>query len=578
MKIVIFSGGTGSTQIQTGLHEIFNHETLDYTIITNLADNGLSTGVVRKVMDGEIMGPSDLRKNQMLRAKLLKSCDEDLLAFLDKRITMHSSQVETYLKTNIAILDQPYEIKSILEDGVNTFFNQPMSHSIDYDDFSISNIIYAGLARKYDNSLDKAGELFETVLNIPKDSVISNTDQSMYLCATTASGYVIMDEADIVSWNNPADKIVSCHFLDVHGKPVQPTMSKKSLDKIAEADLIIFSTGTQWSSLIPTYMSKGFHKAIEQSKAEKYLIMNATEDKDMKGVSGDEILDILVSYLPLEQINIIAASDGEPTLVPTKHDVFVTSLMEYAHKKHEPRKLIYNIFYHYYYPYIHEQIQIFDYDDTLVARGEERQKVSYDNIRLFNEIKDKSVWISTGNTPKAIKRGFKSINLLADGGVNLYRIDEQGDAVFVSCLNNKLIFTKNEIYGIIDSITNVGIDVSKIQVRGKVMASIKPIAPEYRQPLVILLTSLFPEYIVKSTGRTTIDIYKPGLSKTIAIDGLFKDSLDDTPTFTFVGDEWYEGGNDYEMSKIERCAFLKIRDVRDTNMYLRILTWRSEWN
>lgn len=572
MKIVIFSGGTGSVQLQTGLHDVFKHETLDYTIITNLADNGLSTGVVRKVMDGEIMGPSDLRKNQMLRAKLLRSCDDDLLAFLDKRITMHVSQVETYLKTNIATLDEPYEIKSILEDGVNTFFAQSMAHKIDYDDFSVSNIIYAGLARKYNNSLDKAGELFEKVLNIPKDSVISNTDESMYLCATTESGHVIMDEGDIVSWNNPKDKIISCHFLDVHGKHVQPVMSKKSLDKIAEADLIIFSTGTQWSSLIPTYISEGFYEAIQASKAEKYLLMNATEDKDMKGVSGDEILDILSTHLPLDQINVIAASDGEPTLVPTKRDVYTTSLMEYAQKKHNPSKLVYTIFHHYYSPYLQNQVQIFDYDDTIVARGEEMQEVSYNNIRMINDVKEKDIWISTGNTPKAIKRGFKNIDLLADGGVNLYRINEQGDAVFISCLDDKLIFTKNEIYDIIDSITNVGIDVSKIQVRGRVMISIKPIAPEYRQPVVILLTSLFPEYVVKSTGRTTIDIYKRGLSKTVATDKHF------IKPFTFVGDEWYEGGNDYEMSKVERCTFLKIRDVRDTNMYLRILTWRHNWN
>ena len=574
MKIVIFSGGTGSVQLQKGLYEVFGKDVLDYTIITNLADNGLSTGVVRKVMDGEIMGPSDLRKNQMLRAKLEGSCDEDTLSFLDQRITMRADDVEMYLLTTIAQLDEGPDSKAILELGVRTFFEQPKALQIDYDDFSVSNIIYAGLARQYGNSLDIAGEMFERVLGIPKDSVISNTDQSMYLTATTESGYRIMDEGDIVSWNNPNDKIVSCSFLDVHGKPVVPVMNAKSLKAIAEADLIIFSTGTQWSSLIPTYISKGFKEAIEASTAPKYLIMNATEDKDMKGVSGDGILNILSDYLPLDKINIIAASNGLQTLIPFEYETIKAPIVDTYTNKHDPRKLVLSIFNHYYDYQLANDVQVFDYDDTIVARGEQLKSISASNIRMINEIKDKEVWISTGNTPKAIKRGFKRINLLADGGVNQYIINEQSDAVFVKCLDEKLIFTNNEIYDIIKNITNVGVDVSKIQVRGKVMISIKPIDPAYREPIVILLTSLFPEYVVKPTGRTTIDIYKPGMSKTVALDKLTAFAN----FFTFVGDEWQVGGNDYEMSLVPRCNFLQIKDVRDTNMYLRILTWRPEWN
>ena len=574
MKIVIFSGGTGSVQLQTGLYEVFGDAVLDYTIITNLADNGLSTGVVRKVMDGEIMGPSDLRKNQMLRAKLEKSCDEDTLRFLDQRITMRAEDVEMYLLTTIAQLDEGPDSKAILELGVRTFFEQPKAMQIDYDDFSVSNIIYAGLARQYANSLDIAGEMFERVLGIPKDSVISNTDQSMYLTATTESGYRIMDEGDIVSWNNPTDKIVSCSFIDVHGEPVVPVMNGKSLKAIAEADLIIFSTGTQWSSLIPTYISKGFREAIEASTASKYLIMNATEDKDMKGVSGDGILNILSDYLPLDKINIIAASNGLQTLIPFEYETIKAPIVDTYTNKHDPRKLVLSIFNHYYDYQLANDVQVFDYDDTIVARGEQLKSISASNIRMINEIKDKEVWISTGNTPKAIKRGFKRINLLADGGVNQYIINEQSDAVFVKCLDEKLIFTNNEIYDIIKNITNVGVDVSKIQVRGKVMISIKPIDPAYREPIVILLTSLFPEYVVKPTGRTTIDIYKPGMSKTVALDKLTAFAN----FFTFVGDEWQVGGNDYEMSLVPRCNFLRIKDVRDTNMYLRILTWRPEWN
>lgn len=572
MKIVIFSGGTGSVQLQTGLADFFGADKVDYTIITNLADNGLSTGVCRRVMDGKIMGPSDLRKNQMLRAKLLQSVDLDLYKFLDWRITSDASSVKSTILQKLHSLTLEYSIKKILLSGIEGFFSRPSALDIDYDDFSVSNIIYSGLAKQHGYSLDVAGKLFEQVLNIPEDSVISNTDEPMYLVATTESLYEIMDEGDIVNWDNPLDKIASCHFIDNRGQKVLPVMSEKSLKKIAEADLIIFSTGTQWSSLIPTYISAGFDKAIRESKAAKYLIMNCTQDKDVKGVSGDDMIKLLSRYLPLDQMNILSATDGDESLVPTFSPVNVRIIKEKLcdrwEKKHDPQKLVYTLFKDYYSCFLDNKTQVFDYDDTIVARGEADPDTSLQNIKLIRSINsyhDYTLWISTGNSVKAFKKGFTEMPVLADGGVNQYWITESGDVMFKECLDSSFIFSKDETDKLIDIITECGIDVSKVQIRGKVMMSIKPINPEYRHSLVILLTSVLPEYSVKATGRTTIDITKPNMSKAIALDKIFYTQ------FTFVGDEGYEGGNDYDMAMCPRCRFLYIKSVKDTYMYLTVL-------
>jgi 2-phospho-L-lactate transferase/gluconeogenesis factor (CofD/UPF0052 family) len=578
MKIVIFSGGTGSVQLQTGLNEVFNKESLEYTVITNLGDNGLSTGTCRKVMDGKIMGPSDLRKNQMLRAKLLGSCPSDLYQYLDSRFTIKTQLAKQHLMNQLVNLNVDSSIKGNLAAGIKAFFDQPMALQIDYDDFSVSNIIYSGLAKLNGYSLDAAGKIFETILGIPEDSVISNSDYPMYLVATTESGFDIMDEGDIVSWNNPNDKIVSCRFVDNLGHTINPIMSEKSVQKIKEADMIIFSTGTQWSSLIPTYISAGFNSAISQSKATMYLLMNAKQDKDTIGVTGDDLLNILADYLPLEDINIVAALDGDPTLVPveTHHRVIKDNIIsKFGNGQHDPRKLIEVIFKDYYAYQLENKTQVFDYDDTIVARGEQFPEVSKSNMRLLSSIVNKKkheVWISTGNSVKAIKPGLKNINVLADGGVNRYWINDQQDIVFMKCLDEKLQFTNDELDDIIVDITSCGIDISKIQIRGKVMVSIKPIAPEYREPVSQLLKLAMPEYTVKATGRTTIDIYKPEMNKKIAVDLIFKER------FTYVGDEGYEGGNDYEISMTPRACFNSVRDVRDTNMYLTMLDWRDDWN
>jgi HAD superfamily hydrolase (TIGR01484 family) len=570
MKIVILSGGTGSVQLQQGLYNVFGGDVLDYTIITNLADNGLSTGVCRRVMDGKMMGPSDLRKNQMLRAQLEKSISQELYSYLDERITCKASEVKHLLLRNLHLLDCTPEVKHILIAGIEGFFSMPASLEIDYDDFSVSNIIYSGLAKLNNYSLDAAGKLFETVLNIPADSVISNTDRSMYLRAKTQSGYEILDEGDIVQWNNPNDRIVSCHFVDTRGKDTHPIMNDKSIQMIHDADIIIFSTGTQWSSLIPTYMSYGFKSALANSSAEKYLILNNQQDKDVKGVSGDELLETLGKYLPLSNINIVCDSTGDPLLIPTG-DVIKAELSSYD-KKHDGSKLVKTIFTHYYKDYICNPLQVFDYDDTIVARGEKDANVSASNIELIQRIKQNyEVWISTGNSVKAIKKGFRELNVLADGGVNRYRIGEEGDIFFLECLDESLKFSNEEVDVLLKRINDCAVDVSKVQIRGNVMMSIKPISPEYRTSIVILLQSVLPEYSVKATGRTTIDITKLHMSKSIALQKLFNKQ------FTFVGDEGYPGGNDFDMRRAPNCNFVDVMSVKDTNMYLKLLDFKR-WN
>ena len=68
-------------------------------------------------------------------------------------------------------------------------------------------------------------------------------------------------------------------------------------DLIAEADIILFSSGTQWSSLIPTYMHTGLKEMLEKSRAKKYLIMNNIQDCDMKGIGATGLLGTVSRYI-----------------------------------------------------------------------------------------------------------------------------------------------------------------------------------------------------------------------------------------------------------------------------------------
>ena len=259
MKIVVLAGGTGSIAIQTALYHsvemIAGKEDVDVKILVNAYDSGLSTGMVRKVMNGNILGPSDVRKNQTTRLKL-EQPKSPWHAFLDIRFSKPADEVEEFCNNQINILQRaleqaglPYNL-GVLDRALKAYFDSPLATKIDYDDFSLANIIYAGLAKLNKNSLRAAASEMAKLLGI-RDNVLLNDDTSLFLGAITESGIRVTDEGDIVSWGRLDDPFVDIFFTDARGNESKPVLCQEAHNALIEADLIILSSGTQWSSLIP---------------------------------------------------------------------------------------------------------------------------------------------------------------------------------------------------------------------------------------------------------------------------------------------------------------------------------------
>ncbi|MFN0109149.1 MAG: 2-phospho-L-lactate transferase CofD family protein, partial [Blastocatellia bacterium] len=77
-----------------------------------------------------------------------------------------------------------------------------------------------------------------------------------------------------------------------------PAINSRLLDRIAEADLIIYSPGTQHSSLFPSYLTPGLGEAIARNlTAVKLLITNLQEDAEIPDSSAVDIIERAVYYL-----------------------------------------------------------------------------------------------------------------------------------------------------------------------------------------------------------------------------------------------------------------------------------------
>jgi 2-phospho-L-lactate transferase/gluconeogenesis factor (CofD/UPF0052 family) len=571
MNIVILTGGTGSIALQTGLFNVLEKYTdgVDIKIIVNGYDSGLSTGVVRRVCGGKILGPSDIRKNQTTRLKL-QDPTSPWNKFLNIRFTCTAFEARDLcrLKINDLYLELSKSSRltehcSKIYSAVDFYFKFPDALRVDYTDFSLANIVYAGLAAMNGNSIRKAATIMSEALCI-SDNVLVNDDTSLFLSAVTASGIHVHDEADIVSWGNKTDSFVDLAFKNYRGDAVVPVLCKESRDSLIDADLIILSSGTQWSSLIPTYASVGFKAAIEDSAADIIMVSNKFADKDSPGQSTSDIIDIICpKYFPVNRIKVLSDSNGSSLMNTCTSEKVVSNTIDILsiddefidNVTHNPELLAFALGDLYFKEYLESEVFAFDYDDTLVGRDNKFPKSSRCNIELLNKRKRTSpAVIVTGNSIRAISCGINSrATIYAEGGINKY-VFSGSEHILEKCLDRSKEIDVEIIYAMLEKLK---IPQSKIENRANVTVAIKPVDPEYRMMMKKLLDMILPgQYIVTITGRTTVEISK-GISKSLAILDIMKSHK----TMTYVGDELYTG-NDSPVLGLSKTMNIKCLNVK----------------
>ena len=569
MKIVILSGGSGSANLQRGLYEVFDKNIINYSVVTNLYDNGLSTGKCRKLYGDKILGPSDLRKNHLLRHELIHG-KTILYKFLELRITNESNYKAIIFIQNtlFSLLDNNHinkEQYDILQGAIDNFVSDVNLVEPIFDDFSVANLIYSSLMYRY--GIESAISLMESVLDIPKDSVVVSAYEPYFLHAITKKGHEIEDEGEIVKWCNSEDPIINC-FLTHEGKSVYPEISEKCYSTIVDADIIIFSSGTQWSSLIPTYKTQGMIKAFKETKAKKYLVTNVSQDKDMYGVDVVGFLSTICKFLPVEREDLVIISSSLAVKEMFISEKILTQLSvlnfkdivikDISNKKaHLPKELVLTIFSHYF-NVNQDKMLVFDFDDTLVSRDEQLKHVSYQNCNMVNKLTN--VCICTGNSIKKLVGFFDYIDVFSNRGLDFYHLGLL-DYSYNKCLDNKLKLSEEDILFIQNTLIDLNIDTKLIDVRDNSIIAIKPIVKQERELIVNLLKDKFTNFDTKSVGRSTIEISKIGLGKDVI--------LKEYSSFTFIGDEF--NGNDKPLTNKQGVDFIKVSGVEDTNMLLTII-------
>lgn len=611
IKVVIFSGGTGAASLLKGLKYFdTTGKAMKITSIVNGYDDGKSTGQVRKVCG--VLGPSDIRKNQWHQyknkfkdyTKIDKSLDE----LFNKRYDLTIGKEKEEILHLLDIWDFDKKYLDLFKEAISQYFIIESSKLFPYKDFNISNILYAILFKNigYQNTI----KIFKNLLDI-EDDVILISEDNLILHAITKSNTHLTTETQIVNWANSIDPISNIYFVPANNNTSLkslntdcidqtlniPLMTPYAAEAIAEADLILFAPGTQWSSLIPTYKTKNFNEIIQESKAKKILLMNNTQDSDNYGQTAGNILNNISKYLILDNIDIFINDDTPDKLLSDISEFKYPGRCFFKNlgtvgllQLHDYKKTAFEILKHYY-NYNFTNLKFFDFDDTLYSRDPEHKEISDINLDLLNKIGSydgQTCVVITGNDydtiHKKLVRKYGSnlsdsvikFTIFADGGIVKYyngKVNYRDKNFLLQGVSSLLLYLKN--LGIPDEKIFLRGDWPQQNINKLTCIGIKPLTEIEKNLLIELLNIYFKNMnlpnVAKKIGLTGIDILHKDTNKVKIINHYCLDVKQKNSQCKklYVGDE-LEDGNDKEIAA--ECDYTyNVKSPYDTNILLSVI-------
>lgn len=562
MNIVVLSGGSGNDALIKGLKSLYKESNVK--VVVNAYDSGKSTGICRKVTN--TLGVSDIRKNHTRMYKALtKNPDKRLLEFYDSRYDFTKGNEVNEI---LALMDN-WGLTT-LSPFVVRFFERPESSLYEFKDFSVANIVYSQMYSEY--GYEDTNKFLCDMLGID-DFVILNSFDNVYLNAVLEDGTVLTDEGDIVELKNPTNKITSLMYLGDHSYGV----NTKAVEAVLNADLLVISTGTFWSSIYPTLEYLDFYKFVNESKAKKIWAINNEEDNDAFGVTSNDFIEQMASTgLDLSDFTILENADATETLrlANSKYNIVVASMGNIKGKHNgdmyatEILKIYYNLTDKY------DRV-IFDFDDTLWSRSmvDTDIALSIENVQLVNDYFGDRATIVSGNSYESIRKklyrvfgtklnGF-NIPIWADANSTLYVCDKPKDMI-------EDMSIRNSYKKIQEFLFNFDIDATINNEDFPVCLKIKPLNARER----LLLSNYLNDYALDSiganecvavlTGVTTVDILNKNNNKSLVMD-----RLNGEGKTLYIGDE-IDVGNDADIAV--RCDnFVHTSGVAETNMLIKLL-------
>jgi len=168
---------------------------------------------------------------------------------------------------------------------------------------SIGNFFLAGAYLNYRRNLETAIFLYKVLANVQGEVVPATTD-NIHLAAQLEDGEVIVGQHLITKKGSPSP-ISGLFYLDREdpaGMRISPRANPHAVAALLDAEVLVFSMGSFFTSILSTLHLLGIAEAVRQSPALKVFIANPVEDRETQGLTAGQmamrLLEILRSFDP----------------------------------------------------------------------------------------------------------------------------------------------------------------------------------------------------------------------------------------------------------------------------------------
>ena len=263
-KVVVIGGGHGQSAICRGIKNI---DDIDITAIVTVADDGGSTGRLRKQFHIPAMG--DIRNVMLALAKS----------------------------------------ESVLSDLMDYRFADPSGKEEDISGHNLGNLILTALTQQCGSFLE-AVQTIGQVLNV-RGKIVPATTQVITLFARMEDGVIVKGEANIPNIKN---HIVEVFYQeDVAADP-------DAVQAILDADMIIYGIGSVYTSILPNVIIPEIKEALRKTSAVRIYFCNAmTQPGETDGYSAESHVRALIQHgAPVDAV--LVANDEVPEPIIARYE------------------------------------------------------------------------------------------------------------------------------------------------------------------------------------------------------------------------------------------------------------------
>lgn len=328
LNVVILNGGRGAAAV---IPAFLARQGVHLTSVVNAYDDGKSTGEIRRFFG--MLGPSDIRKVQEL---MLPPDDPDCEQNL--RVFQYRFPVDADHDEAVATLAEfarndradlcgatftSNKVRSSLRRFVAEFLTalqaieQVNGERFSFSDCSVMNCLYAGAFLAFNRNIEQATMFIDRLFKL-RGTVLPTSIEDKKLVALRENGQMLYSEAEIVELRSnvrieriylldrPLDKKrfealtreEKRYYLERHHCFVGVSPGVRLA--LQQADIIVYSAGTQHSSLYPTYLSAGLSQSIADNKAAfKVFITNIGADYETPLYKASDYIKGAYRYLNL---------------------------------------------------------------------------------------------------------------------------------------------------------------------------------------------------------------------------------------------------------------------------------------